>query len=484
MDGSKLADRRSIIALELLTTAHWMGKNCLRTMPTKYSLCSALNTCSKTLNQRLGLQIHALIIQMGYEHNVFLNTALIDLYAKCDAIFDARRVFCSMKQHDQVSWTSIISGLSKNGHEREAMWRFKEMLSSQIKPNSFTYVGVISACSKLKEGLQQGSLLHSHVIKLCFSDNNCVASSLIDCYSKWGEMDQAKSVFDEITEKDGVLLSSMISSYAQNLYGEEALKVFMEMRSMSLSPNDHTLTSVLNACGSLAVLQEGKQVHSLVTKMGSKSNVFVASALIDMYSKCGNIDEARCIFDQTLEKNTVLWTSLIMGYAHSGQGSEALELFDHLVTEEGIKPDHICFTAILTACNHVGFLERGVDYFNMMIKDYGLVPELDQYACLVDLYARNGHLRKAKELMEEMPYSPNYVMWSSFLGFCKVYVEVELGREAAKVLIEMEPFNAAPIVTLAHLYARAGLWAEVAEVRKLMQKNDIRKSCGWSRWLK
>ncbi|XP_062101056.1 pentatricopeptide repeat-containing protein At2g13600-like [Humulus lupulus] len=453
-------------------------------MLTKYSLCSALNTCAKTLNQRLGLQIHALIIEMGYEDNIFLNSALIDLYAKCDAILEARRVFCSMKQHDQVSWTSIISGLSKNDHEREAIWKFKEMLSTQINPNSFTYVGVISACSKLEEGLQQGSLLHAHVIKLGFNDNNCVASSLIDCYSKWGEVDQAKFVFDEITEKDGVLLGSMISGYAQNLYGDEALKVFMEMRNMNLSPNDHTLTSVLNACGSLTVLQEGKQVHSLVTKMGSESNVFVASALIDMYSKCGSIDEARGIFDQTPEKNTVLWTSLIMGYAQSGRGSEALELFDHLVTEEGLKPDHICFTAILTACNHVGFLERGVDYFNKMIKDYGLVPELDQYACLVDLYARNGHLRKAKELMEEMPCSPNHVMWSSFLGFCKVYGEVELGREAAKELIEMEPFNAAPIVTLSHLYARAGLWTEVAEVRKLMQKKDIRKSSGWSRWLK
>ncbi|PON97130.1 Pentatricopeptide repeat [Trema orientale] len=453
-------------------------------MLTKYSLCTALNTCAKTFNWRLGLQTHALIIQMGYEANLFLNSGLVDLYSKCDAILDARRVFCGMKRHDQVSWTSIISGFSKNGHGREAIRMFRQMLSTQVRPNSFTYVGAISACSELKEGLEQGSLLHAHVIKLGFNDNNFVASSLVDCYSKWGEMDRAKLVFDEIIERDGILLSSMISAYSKNLYGDEALMLFMEMRKMSFSPNDHTLTSVLNACGSLSVLLEGKQVHSLVTKMGSQSNVFVASALIDMYSKCGGIDEARRVFDHTLEKNTVLWTSMIMGYAQSGRGSEALQLFDHLVTEAGFKPDHICFTAVLTACNHAGFLERGIEYFNKMIKDYELVPELDQYACLVDLYARNGHLRKAKELMEKMPCSPNYVMWSSFLGFCKVYGEVELGRVAAKELIEMEPCNAAPFVTLAHIYARAGLWTEVAEVRKLMQQKEIRKSSGWSRWLK
>ena len=452
-------------------------------IPTKYSLCTALNTCAKTFNWRLGLQIHALIIQMGFEDNLFLNSALVDLYAKCDAILDARRVFCSMKRHDQVSWTSLISGFSNKGLGREAIQMFKQMLSTQIRPNSFTYVGVISVCSELKEGLEQVSLLHTHVVKLSFNSNNFVASSLIDCYSKCGEMDRAKLVFDEIIERDGVLLTSMISGYSRNLYSDEALKLFMEMRKMSLSPNDHTLTSVLNACGSLTILQQGEQVHSLVTKMGSESNVFVASALIDMYSKCGSIDEAHCVFDQTLEKNAVLWTSMIIGYAQSGRGLEALELFDHLVTKEGIKPDHICFTAVLTACNHAGFLERGIEYFNKMVKDYELVPELDQYACLVDLYARNGHLRKAKELMEKMPYTPNYVMWSSFLGFCKVYGEVELGRVAAEKLIEMEPYNAAPFITLAHIYARAGLWTEVAEVRKLMQRKEIRKSSGWSRWL-
>lgn len=447
---------------------------------TKYSLCTALNSCAKTLNWRLGLQIHAHIIKIGYENNLFLSSALVDLYAKCNAVVDSRRIFYCMRRHDQVSWTSIITGFSQNGHGIEAILMFKTMLSTEIKPNSFTYVSVISACTGLTVALEQVSLLHAQVMRLGFNSNSFVVSSLIDCYSKWGAMDQAVILFDETTERDNILFNSMISGYSQNLYSEEALKLFMEMRNKHLSPTDHTLTSILNACGSLATLQQGRQIHSLVTKMGSASNVFVVSALIDMYSKCGSIDWARYVFDQTVEKNSVLWTSMIMGYAQGGRGLDALKLFEHGMTKERFMPDHICFTALLTACNHAGLLERGVNYFNQMRKGYGLVPELDQYACLVDLYARNGHTRKAKELIEEMPYKPNYVMWSSFLSSCKIHGEVDLAKEAARELIEMEPCNAAPYVTLSHINARAGLWAEVAEVRKLMQHKAIRKSAGWS----
>ncbi|XP_057492726.1 pentatricopeptide repeat-containing protein At3g24000, mitochondrial-like isoform X2 [Actinidia eriantha] len=448
--------------------------------PTKYILCTALNYCSKTLNLQLGLQIHARVIQTGHGENLFINSALVDVYAKCRALTDARKAFCGMKRHDQVSWTSIITGFSQNGHGKEAIMFFKEMLGTHIKPNCFTYVSAISACTGLEWAFECGMLLHAHVIKLGYDTNSFIVSSLIDCYSKCGRIEQAALVFNATSERDSVLLNSMISGYSQNLYGKQALKLFVEMRNDHLSPTDHTLTSIINSCGSLSVLQQGRQLHALVTKVGSGCNVFVSSALIDMYSKCGSIDEARCIFDQAVEKNSVLCTSIISGYAQSGRGSDGLELFNCLVKEEGFKPDHICFTAVLTACNHAGFLDRGIEYFNEMNKVYGLLPERDQYACLVDLYARTGHLKKAQEVMEEMPFAPNTVILSSFLSSCKVYGEVELGRDAAYKLFEMEPDSAVPYITLANIYSGAGLWSEVVKIRKMMKQRGIRKSTGWS----
>lgn len=470
---------KNFVGCDILESFCLMNK--IGTKPTKYLLCTTLNACAKLRKFFLGQKIHAHIIKVGYEHNMFLNSALLDLYAKCDSINDAIGIFYSMKKHDEVSWTSIISGFSQSGHGLQAILMFKLMICTQFKPNEFTYVSVISASIGLKGALTLGLLFHSHVVKLGFNSNNFVISSLVDCYSKCGRIKEAAMVFHETKEMDNVMLNSMIVGYAQNFCSEEAIRLFTEMMNMHLNPTDHTLSIILNACGSLAVLHQGRQIHSLVIKMGSKSNVFVVSALIDMYSKCGSIDEARCVFDKTVQKNSVSCTSMIMGYAQSGRGLDALALFEQLVTEEWFVTDNICFTSILTACSHAGFLERGIKYFNKMKEEYRLVPKLDQYACLVDLYARNGHLKKAKELMRAMPCNPNYVMWSSFLSSCKVHGDVELGTDAANKLIEMEPWNAAPYVMLAHIYARAGLQAEVAQVRKLMQKNAIRKeaACSW-----
>ncbi|XP_027187328.1 pentatricopeptide repeat-containing protein At3g49170, chloroplastic-like isoform X1 [Cicer arietinum] len=454
--------------------------NGLMEKPTKFALCNALSSCAKTLNWHLGIQIHACLIRSGYEDNLFLSSALVDFYAKCFAIVYARKIFRAMKIHDQVSWTSLIAGFSANKQGRDALLLFKEMLGTKIRPNCFTLTSVINACVGQNGALEHCPSLHVHVIKRGFDTSNFVISSLIDCYAYWGQIHDALLLFNEVNEKDIVIYNTMISGFCQNLYSEDALKLFVEMQEKNMSPTDHTLCSILSACSSLAVLLQGKQVHSLVIKIGSERNVFVASALIDMYSKGGDIDAARCVLDQTSNRNTVLWTSMIMGYAQCGRGLEALELFDCLLTKQELIPDQVCFTAVLTACNHAGFIDKGEEYFNKMRTSYGLSPDIDQYACLIDLYARNGNLRKARDLIEEMPYGPNCIIWSSVLSACKIYGDVELGREAANQLIKMEPCNAAPYLTLAHIYARKGLWNEASEVRSLMQQRIKRKPAGWS----
>ncbi|KAL5082664.1 hypothetical protein RYX36_011085 [Vicia faba] len=446
--------------------------------PTEYVLCNALSSCAKTMNWHFGVQIHANMIRSGYENNMFLSTALVDFYAKCFCIVDAKKIFRAMKVHDQVSWTSLIVGFSANKLGREAFLLFKEMLGTRIRPDCFTLTSVVNACVGENGVVNPCSSLHVHVIIRGFDTSNFVISSLVDCYASCGRIDDAVLLFNETNEKDTVIYNTMISGYCQNMYSEDALKLFVEMRGKNMSPTDHTVSSILSACSRLAVLVEGKQVHSLVIKMGFE-NVFVNGALIDMYSKGGDIDEACSVLDQTSRKNTVLLTSMIMGYAQCGRSLEALEFFDYLLTEQKLIPDHVCFSAVLTACSHAGFIDKGEEYFNKMITDHGLSPDIDQYTCLIDLYARNGDLRKVRDLMEEMPYDPSFIIWSSILSACKIYGDVELGREAANQLIKMEPCNAAPYLTLAHIYARQGLWNELSEVRSLMQQRVKGKSA-WS----
>lgn len=207
--------------------------------------------------------------------------------------------------------------------------------------------------------------------------------------------------------------------------------------------------------------------------------MFVLSSLIDMYSKSGSIDDARSVFDQTIERNSVLWTSMILESAHSGRAIEGLELFDHMV-EKGCLPNHMCFTAVFTACNHAGLLNKAVEYFDSMRKDYGLVPKLNQYACLVDLHARKGDLMKAIQLIDEMPFDPNCVMLRSLLSCCRTYGAVDLGTKVGCRLFKLQPNNAAAYVTMAHIYAEAGLWDEVTNIKKLIKQKGIKKSASWS----
>ncbi|KAK6923896.1 Pentatricopeptide repeat [Dillenia turbinata] len=463
---------------ETLKAFHNLG-----TRPTKYFLCSALNFCAKTLNWNLGLQLHAHIIRSGNEENVFLNTGLVDFYAKCGAMPKAKRVFDRMVCHDLVSWTSIICGFSQNGYGEEAILFFKMMLETRFKPNCFTYVSVIGACRGLESVFELTALFHCRVIKLGFEGNTFVASALIDCYSKCGSLDQAVFLFEASIVRDSILVNSMISGYAQNSYCVEAINLFiMERQNGNFSPSDHTFSSVLDACAKLTTLLQGRQVHTLIVKLGSDNNVFVLCALLDMYAKCGSIDDAQRIFDQSSKRNRVLWTSIITGYALSGRGLKSVEFFERLLKEEWFTPDHICFTSILTACNHAGFLDEGEIYFEKMSRDYGLVPELDQYGCMIDLYARRGKLKKAKELMEEMPYEPNYVMLSSFLSSCKIHGEVELGKEAANWILKIAPDKVAPYIALAHIYSGAGLWSEVAKIKEIINRKVVKKNAGWS-WI-
>ncbi|KAF5190904.1 Pentatricopeptide repeat-containing protein [Thalictrum thalictroides] len=354
------------------------------------------------------------------------------------------------------------------------------MLFTTITPNCFTFATLITACTHS----QQAASLHAHVVQLGCHSNNYVLSSLLDSYSKCGKLDQAILIYNQTLHRDVILLNSMIAAFSQNLRGEDAFQLFVQMRTAGQCPTDHTYSTILNSCATLTALQQGRQVHSLTTKIGSDRNVFVASSLVDMYSKCGNIDEARRIFDQLphSRRNSILWTSMITAYAHCGRGADGLDLFEQLVNQQGMAPDNICFTAVLTACNHAGLVDGATKYFDKMEMEYGLTPQLDQYACMVDLYGKSGQLIKAKQILEEMPFEPNAVMWSSFLGSCRVYAQVDLGREAANHLFKMDPYNPAPYVTMANIYADAGMWQQVLQMRKLMRENGVKKTAGWS-WI-
>lgn len=302
-------------------------------------------------------------------------------------------------------------------------------------------------------------------------------------YTKCKSIDVGRAIFDSILPKDRnvVTWTTMIGGYSQHGEANDALELFSQMlkEDRSVKPNAFTISCALMACARLAALRFGRQIHAYVLR--NKYDVlFVANCLIDMYSKSGDIDIARSVFDNMKQRNAVSWTSLITGYGMHGQGAEALKVF-YDMRKEGLVPDGITFLVVLYACSHSGMIDEGNKYFNGMIKNFGVIPGEEHYACMVDLLGRAGRLDEAMKLIDEMPMKPGPIVWVALLSGCRKHANVELGEYASNRLLEMESENDGSYTLLSNIYANARRWKDVSRIRSLMKHTGIKKrpGCSW-----
>jgi pentatricopeptide repeat protein len=252
------------------------------------------------------------------------------------------------------------------------------------------------------------------------------------------------------------------------------------MRLVDMKPNNVTIASVLPIIARLAMFQKGKEVHSFILRNGLETHVILGNALIDMYAKCGNIRLAQSVFDQMSAKDIISWTAIIAGHGMQGNGEQAVALFCQM-QQSGMKPDHIAFVALLSACSHSGLVAEGWQYFHTMRKDYGIAPRMEHYACMVDLLGRAGCLDEAEEFIKKMPFEPSAAVWGTMLGACRIHSNIELGERVAECLFNLKPETAGYYVLMSNMYSAAGRWDDVAKVRKTMREQGLQKNpgCAW-----
>lgn len=428
-------------------------------------------------------QLHSVAVSSGFDSYVSVNNALLTYYGKNGDLDDAKRVFYGMGGiRDEVSWNSMIVAYGQHQEGSKALGLFQEMVRRGLSVDMFTLASVLTAFTCL-EDLSGGLQFHGQLIKTGFHQNSHVGSGLIDLYSKCGGgMSDCRKVFEEITEPDLVLWNTMVSGYSQNEeFSEDALECFRQMQGIGYRPNDCSFVCVISACSNLSSPSQGKQIHSLALKSDIPSNrISVDNALIAMYSKCGNLQDARRLFDRMAEHNTVSLNSMIAGYAQHGIEMESLHLFQWML-ERQIAPTSITFISVLSACAHTGRVEEGWNYFNMMKEKFNIEPEAEHYSCMIDLLGRAGKLSEAENLIARMPFNPGSIGWASLLGACRTHGNIELAVKAANQVLQLEPSNAAPYVVLSNMYASAGRWEEVATVRKFMRDRGVKKKpgCSW-----
>ncbi|KAF3976179.1 hypothetical protein CMV_000625 [Castanea mollissima] len=446
-----------------------------------YSFAIALKACADFGALNCGREIHAKTMKKGFNESSFVANTLATMYNKCGKLVYGMRLFEKMRTQDVVSWTTIITTLVQMGQEEHAIEAFMKMKESDVNPNEYTFAAIISGVANLAI-TECGEQLHARVLRIGLVNSLSVANSIITMYSKCGQLTSASMVFHGMTRRDIVSWSTIIAAYSQGGYGEEAFEYLSWMRREGPKPNEFALASVLSVCGSLAILEQGKQLHAHVLSIGLEHTAMIQSALINLYSKCGSIKDASKIFDVAENEDIVSWTAMINGYAEHGCSQKAIDLFVKIHTC-GLKPDSVTFIGVLTACSHAGLVDLGFHYFNLMINEYQINPSKEHYGCMIDLLCRAGRLNDAEHMIKSMPFQRDDVVWSTLLRACRVHGDVDRGIRAAEEILKLDPNCAGTHITLANIYASKGRLSESANVRKIMKSKGVIKEPGWS-WIK
>ncbi|XVF87274.1 hypothetical protein PTKIN_Ptkin18bG0105900 [Pterospermum kingtungense] len=397
--------------------------------PDKYSFTFVLKACAGFGGVEEGRQIHGEVLKMGIGSDVFVANTLIHMYDKSGYFWAAKNLLDRMTNRDVVSWNALLSAYIETGFIGLACGFFDEMEERNVESWNFMISGYLSP----------------------------------------GLVEEARSVFDRMPVKDVVSWNAMITGYAHASCFSEVLVLFEDMQREEVRPDNCTLVNVLSACAHFGALGQGEGVHAYIDKNRIGTNGFVATALVDMYSKCGNIDKALNVFRNASRKDIGM----------HGFGENALKTFSERL-DKGFEPNEVTFIAVLSACSRAGLLNEGRHMFQLMVDDYSIQPTIEHYGCMVDLLCRVGLLEEALQLVETTPLKEAPVLWESLLSACENHGNVEMAEHVARNLLELNPQDSAGYVQLSNTYAALKRWDDVSNVRRRMKALKINKEPGCS----
>jgi pentatricopeptide repeat protein len=513
-------------------------------LPTQFTFTNVLSSCASPETARVGQKVHSFAVKLGLGNCLPVANSLLNFYGKCgyvetaEKLFDklilkytscwntmislyaqagrldiAVSLFDEMPEKNVISWNSVIAGCNQNGSYLKALDFFSLMLTgSDVEPDSFTLSTVLSSCTNLAN-LRQGKQIHAFIIRREAIYNNQVSNALVSMYAKSGKVDLAHKIidkcmisdqnlisltallegyvkignvvfardtFDLMKQRDVVAWTAMIVGYEQNGFHSEAMDLFQVMLQEGVKPNAYTLAAILSVCASLAALDQGKQIHCRAIRSGEIDVISVSNAVLTMYAQCGNVDSAKRVFCKIwLRRQTVTWTSMVVALAQHGMGEDALDLFDGML-KLGVKPDHITYVGVLSACTHAGLVQKGKRYFEQMQSEHKIVPSMSHYACMIDLLSRAGKFEETEDFIAKMPVEPDSIAWGSLLTACRIHKNVEMAEKAAERLLAIDSWNSGAYSTLANIYSTCGEWNKAAEVWKRMRDKGIKKEQGVS----
>ncbi|KAF3649025.1 putative pentatricopeptide repeat-containing protein [Capsicum annuum] len=448
--------------------------------PNEYTYSTNLKACGFVGVVENGRQIHGLCAKSGFGEYLVAGNSIIDMYSRCGKLGDAEKKFHEMPEKSLITWNVMIGGYAMGGFGDKSLFLFKQMQQGGEMPDEFTFASTLKACSCFK-AVREGSQIHGFLITRGFriSSQKVIAGALIDLYVKSGNLFEAHKVFSQVEQKSVISWTTLTVGYAQAGKLTEAMDLFEQLRESSITLDGFVLSSMMGIFADFALVELGKQLHCCAVKIPAGLDISVLNSIMDMYIKCGLIEEAETLFDVVPQKNVISWTVMITGYGKYGLGGEAVELFKKMHMDS-IEPDEVSYLALLTACSHSGLIPESEEYFLKLCNSNHLKPSVEHYACMVDILGRAGRLREAKAVIENMPVKQNVGIWQTLLGACRVHKNVEIGREVGEILLKLDGNNPVNYVMMSNIFADARLWEECEGLRGLVKTKGLRKEAGQS----
>ena len=494
-----------------------VGRLELKSTESKALNLMLLRIIQQCKNMRELKQIHAQLLKsptLPADDQYFLITRLLFFcaFSNLGSFSYATNVFRMINNPDLRVYNIMIracASVKENDDIRSCrpVVLYKKMLCNGVVPNCLTFPFLVKDCTRKLDDAT-GQCIHAQVIKFGFCSDIFVGNSLICFYTACGLLNHARRLFDEMSIRDVVTWNSIIIGHLRNgeldsaldLFrnmstkniitwnsiitglvqggrAKESLELFQEMQVLSddmVKPDKITIASVLSACANLGAIDHGKWVHGYLRRRGLECDIVMGTALVNMYGKCGQVDQAFEIFKEMPEKDVSAWTSMISVFALNGLGDKAFDCFLEM-ERAGVKPNSVTFVGLLSACAHSGLVEKSRWCFDAMRSVYSIEPQVYHYACMVDILSRAKLFEEAESLVRSLPMRPDAYVWGALLGGCQMHGNTELGEKVACHLIGLEPLNHAFYMNLHDIYAKAGRFDSARRIRNLMKERGIKK---------
>lgn len=443
-------------------------------LPNAFTYAGLISACSSAQELQTGRQVHARLFKFALEHDISVCNALVDFYSKSSArLLDLLHAFNAVDEPNVVSWTALIAGLVRHGRDEEAFSAFAEMQVSGVQPNSFTVSTLLKGCSTL-QAFVHARKIHAYVLKISFESLDvAVGNSLVDLYARFARMDDAWAVASTMAfVRDSFTYTSLAKGLNQMGLQHKALEMIVHMFNEEVDIDSFSLACFLSAAATLASIEHGKQLHCLSVKLGLSNEVSVSNSLIDMYSKCKCMEDAKSVFRSIREPSVVSWNALISGLASNGCYNEALSSFEDL-TLVGAQPDGITFSVVLYACSHGGLVDIGIKHFNSMRNLFGVFPQRNHYTLFLDMLGRAGCLTEAAWTIEAMSIQLDLSMYRTLLAFCKLHNDPVAGENIARKALKLYPSDPVFQNTLSGICGTPGKQECGAQAHRMKRDADI-----------